>query len=322
MSVSPIFLISQPRSGSTLLQAVLSNHGDVATVAESWLQLTRLPYLQPERFRSDIDWKLCLEAVDEAGKTLNMDLRRTFDAKLLEVINAYYKQRADGKRYFLDKTPRYYYLLEQLFLDFPNGRFILLQRHPAAVVQSIEKTWKIPVTSKALFWYADDLLLCPDIMANFQQRYTPNRRVYTLSYEDILETPSETLSALFHWLDLEYTPEMLNYKNNSNYRGHLGDPIAPTRSLLEPRILPKGEAFLGPNANGELVNFCRGLVAFYERMDFPIPRRDWWLSGKATKEFDYFLRKTGRSSLAQSGIIGELQFRIECWRRRNMGDSN
>ena len=34
-----IFIISQPRSGSTLLQRVLAGHPDVATSAETWLML-------------------------------------------------------------------------------------------------------------------------------------------------------------------------------------------------------------------------------------------------------------------------------------------
>ena len=34
-----IFIISQPRSGSTLLQRMLSGHADIKSAAETWLML-------------------------------------------------------------------------------------------------------------------------------------------------------------------------------------------------------------------------------------------------------------------------------------------
>jgi hypothetical protein len=40
--VTPVFLLSLPRSGSTLAQRILASHTEVATTSEPWLLL---PYL-------------------------------------------------------------------------------------------------------------------------------------------------------------------------------------------------------------------------------------------------------------------------------------
>jgi len=46
-----------------------------------------------------------------------------------------------GKRYFLDKTPRYYYILPELYRTFPEAKYILLLRNPLAILCSIFNTF-------------------------------------------------------------------------------------------------------------------------------------------------------------------------------------
>ncbi|MFW6066259.1 MAG: sulfotransferase, partial [Planctomycetota bacterium] len=41
-TVSPLILFSLPRSGSTLLQRMLSLHGRIASTAEPWLLIPQL----------------------------------------------------------------------------------------------------------------------------------------------------------------------------------------------------------------------------------------------------------------------------------------
>jgi len=46
-----------------------------------------------------------------------------------------------GKRFFLDKTPRYYFIIPELKNVFPEAKFIILLRNPLAVLSSILNTW-------------------------------------------------------------------------------------------------------------------------------------------------------------------------------------
>jgi hypothetical protein len=45
-----------------------------------------------------------------------------------------YTRAAGEARYFLDKTPRYHYVVDDLFRVFPEAKTIFLWRNPLAIV--------------------------------------------------------------------------------------------------------------------------------------------------------------------------------------------
>ena len=49
-----IFLISLPRSGSTLLQRIIGGHKDIHTTAEPWLMLHPFHALKAEKIKSQL----------------------------------------------------------------------------------------------------------------------------------------------------------------------------------------------------------------------------------------------------------------------------
>ncbi|MBI4530372.1 MAG: sulfotransferase, partial [Candidatus Latescibacteria bacterium] len=63
-----IFLISQPRAGSTLLQRILGGHPDIHTVPEPWLMLHPLYALRSDGYQTEY-------AVDVAHTSLREFLR-------------------------------------------------------------------------------------------------------------------------------------------------------------------------------------------------------------------------------------------------------
>lgn len=57
-----MFLISQPRAGSTLLQRILGSHPDIHTVSEPWLMLQPLYALRPDGYRAEYNEHLARNA--------------------------------------------------------------------------------------------------------------------------------------------------------------------------------------------------------------------------------------------------------------------
>ena len=53
-----IFIVSQPRSGSTLLQNLLSNNTQVNTASEPWILLRLAPFFKPSLINATFDYKL------------------------------------------------------------------------------------------------------------------------------------------------------------------------------------------------------------------------------------------------------------------------
>ncbi len=137
-----IFLISQPRSGSTLLQRVLAGHPEVMTVAEPWLMLHPFYALKHDGHTAEYDAALAREGLDdflaqvEGGEDAYLEAVRGFAGSLYARALA-----SGGKRVFLDKTPRYHHILPELRRVFPQARFVFLLRNPLAVLASTLDAW-------------------------------------------------------------------------------------------------------------------------------------------------------------------------------------
>ncbi len=60
-----IFIASQPRSGSTLLQSVISNNSHVATTSEPWFLLPLLSMFDPDIISAYYNHRLAARAIND-----------------------------------------------------------------------------------------------------------------------------------------------------------------------------------------------------------------------------------------------------------------
>jgi len=137
-----VFLVSLPRSGSSLVQRVLASHPDVHTLPEPWIMLNACHGLRAAGVDGDYEPALAARAVDGflehtgGGRQLYYEAARTMSDRLYTAA-----LHGSGARMFLDKTPRYYHILPELRAIYPNARFVFLLRHPLAVATSAIDTW-------------------------------------------------------------------------------------------------------------------------------------------------------------------------------------
>lgn len=222
-----IIIASQPRSGSTLLQALLSNNATVGTVSEPWLLLPFLGFGKTNLNKSAYDSELAKVGIEDFKAKINA---ASFDEDLAAfLLQQYAKVLKNDETMVLDKTPRYYEILDEILHYFPNCKIIILKRHPVAVLNSIIKTWKV-TNLNHLLEHKRDLLNAPFLLNDFAKKHKTNTQVYKLRYEDLVKQPSEELKALYRWLGLPYSDDVLNYGGNKKYRGDMGDPTGVQRS--------------------------------------------------------------------------------------------
>ena len=113
------------------------------------------------------------------------------------------KLAASGKSIFVDKTPRYYHILPEIFALFPKARFIWLQRNPLDVVASYKATWNLsaqdlfspPARPETL-----DFIIGLDVLATFFA--TKNEGRCIVRYEDLATKPAATLKRLQGFLGI------------------------------------------------------------------------------------------------------------------------
>lgn len=226
--INQLFLISQPRSGSTLLQKILSSNPNISTTSEPWICL---PLLFDE-LCNNINFT---ENAKYNGKIANNAINSAFfhgkelkeSKKLLsEVISTFYSFIAKKKdaSIFLDKTPRYYYILDELLEFFPECKIIFLHRNPLYVFNSILNTW-VKQEYFVISRYRDDLFLAPHKF----KKYFNHPRIHNVFYEELVESPENVIKGIYEYLDLKYSKEYLTI---SDVTWKVGD-IYNLKSKLE-----------------------------------------------------------------------------------------
>ncbi|MCI5148348.1 MAG: sulfotransferase [Candidatus Electrothrix sp. MAN1_4] len=221
-----IFLISQPRSGSTMLQLMLAGHPDIATTSEPWIALHPLFALK-QGIDAKYDTGIARLALKEFLQQSGVN-EVFYKKKVNDFLSSFYSQaiKHQQKKYFLDKTPRYYLIIDDLIEIFPKAKFIILHRHPLAVLNSIIKTW-VKDDLKRLGLFKDDLLLAPKYLTGASKKYSD--RIYSIKYEDFVESPEMTLDKVCNYLGIKYHENMSEYsKRIPNWK--LGDPTGIHKS--------------------------------------------------------------------------------------------
>lgn len=217
-----LFIISQPRSGSTLLQAILSNNKKVNTASEPWILLPFISFENPDIQRGIYNSSLATSGIQDYIKNVggNHDLVK----KSLQTFfkNVYSPLDSKDIEYILDKTPRYYEILPLIIEYFPEAKIIVLKRNPLDVIQSIIATWDVK-NYYHLSNYSRDILNGPFLIQKFLDENHSNPNIIEVFYEKLTKEPEKEIKRVYAWLGLEFTEEVLNYKNNNKVSGLMGD---------------------------------------------------------------------------------------------------
>ena len=129
-----VFLVGPPRSGTTWLQGILSNHPEIGTAQESHLFNH---FLQP----MINSWKHILTFEDGRGgiglpayltEDDFLELLRDTAERVYSNVPEY-----NENKLFLDKTPDHLRCIADIRSVFPDARIIVLLRKPEDVIESI-----------------------------------------------------------------------------------------------------------------------------------------------------------------------------------------
>jgi len=204
-----IFIASQPRAGSTMVQKLLGSHSAIATCSEPWLMLPATDGLGDDPVITKYGGELAQQGLQTFIEQLPNG-RATYIKALRRMYGYLYDQAAcgAGKRVFLDKTPRYYRIVPQLLEIFPECKLVILLRNPLAVLVSIIRTWAGLGPGLLAYWRAD-LLEAPGLLRNAIDSVHP--QIVTLRYEDLLSDTVPTARSLCNSLDLEFEESMLQF---------------------------------------------------------------------------------------------------------------
>lgn len=219
-----IFLISQPRAGSTLLQQILGNHPEIHTLPETWIALPTLHALYTRkidrRYNSEYSRYCARTAIEDFVQHLPNG-----EEDYLEGVRKMYAHlygramEASGKKFFLDKGPRYYQIIPELYKVFPDAKFVILMRNPLAVLISIINKW-VKKDWDQLRNFKTDLLNGPAYI--LQGLEVLGDEACIMRYKDVLKSPEAEIRKICEKLNVEFSKDMLNYGFMDEYKDSLG----------------------------------------------------------------------------------------------------
>ncbi|QNK76816.1 sulfotransferase [Winogradskyella sp. PAMC22761] len=222
---SPIFIFSLPRSGSTLLQRILLSHKSIGGTPEPWFLLPLVYTLKEEGTVSDYSSKLSNKALKDLLNSLPNGDQIYYDEIRKFSSNIYSKFLKDEEVYFLDKTPRYYHIIDDIYKIFPNAKFIYLFRNPIQVYASILTTWCNNNFIK-LYGSHNDITYGFNKLSEAYRKHKKHKNTFSINYESLVKNPKETIKSLQLFLELDYDENLeFNFiKTDINTENFLGDP--------------------------------------------------------------------------------------------------
>jgi len=129
-----------------------------------------------------------------------------------------------GKRFFLDKTPRYYFIIPELKKVFPEAKFIILLRNPLAVLSSTLNTWfqnDLPALQRSPNYL--DVIKGPQYLIQGIQHLKEDAIV--VKYEDLVQNTEFEVKTICSKLGLSFKSEMPNYGEKPKPKGRFGDSV-------------------------------------------------------------------------------------------------
>ncbi|MFT5837795.1 MAG: tetratricopeptide (TPR) repeat protein [Flavobacteriales bacterium] len=195
--IIPIFIIGLPRTGSTLLEQILSRHTDISGAGE-------LPYLSRE-----VDEYLFSQTQHHYPQSmLNLSETQLNDAGCLYLQKL--SSHADGKVYVIDKLPANFQSIGLIYKLFPNAKVINLHRHLPDVALSIYKNYF--AENEPYFCSLEEFkeynLHYIDLMEHW--RTSLPGFIYDLTYEQLIEDKEVTIRALLNFCDIEWDQACLD----------------------------------------------------------------------------------------------------------------
>lgn len=203
-AVEPLFVFSLPRSGSTLLQRLLSVHPGITGSNETWILLPPLYALRDTGAYAEYSHKVLSETVGDFLDELPGGVEDYREAVRAFAMSLYAK-RAGGARYFLDKTPPYCLVVDEILDVFPDAKTIFLWRNPLSVVASLVDTygdgvWNVHHFSAQIFHGLENLVAAAQRLGD---------EACCVRYDDLIGDPEKTLRRVCDHIDIAYTDEMV-----------------------------------------------------------------------------------------------------------------
>ena len=193
IKIKPIFIIGMPRSGTSLIEQILSTHSKIYGAGE-------LNYLQ--------------KIIDKSGLEKPNNMKNYFS----EIREYYYSQitKISNNSFIIDKLPSNFRWVGFIIKAFPEAKIIHIERNPMAVCWSNYKNFFLDtgldfnLTQKDVAKYYS---MYSNLMNFWNSKY--KNKIFNVNYEIFVQNFEENSKKILNYLDLSWEDQLLEYQKTN-----------------------------------------------------------------------------------------------------------
>ena len=196
----PIFILGMPRSGTSLVEQIISSHKLVYGGGElSTLMKLCLPLLESK-----------LSNIEDKSASSEKNLTHIREKYLASLANL-----DTPSKIITDKTPANFQYIGLIFSIFPDAKIIHLKRDPRAICWSIYKS-KWAGNGYGFSYDMEDLVTYYGLYSSLMGFWHKNfpGKIYDICYEDLTNNQEEETKKLLKYCELDWDENCLNFHKN------------------------------------------------------------------------------------------------------------
>ena len=197
-----LFVLGMPRSGTTLVEQILSSHKDVYGAGE----LNHVHNFIEKKFLKDP-----FTFYENKVGNINVD----------EFVNfrKYYLEKIDSdKQIITDKAPLNFKWIGFLLMAFPNCKIVHLKRNPMDICWSMYKNYF--ASNRLNFCYefsnlGSYYLIYKNLMSFWNTLFKD--KIYNIEYENLIKNQKKEIKDLLSYCDLSWDENCMTFYNNKKF---------------------------------------------------------------------------------------------------------
>lgn len=204
-SCEPIFVLGMPRSGTTLVERILSSHSDVQSAGE----------LQ--------DFGLSVKKLSQTHTPHVLDtdtLSQAYQLDFAKLGSTYLEATrvvTGSHKHFIDKLPFNFFYIDLITKALPNAKIVCLLRDPMDTC--IGNYRQLFTINNPYYAYSLDLLDTAKFYSRFyklMQRFSAlHSNIKLVKYEELIAAPEQQIKELVSYCDLDWQPQCLDFHLNT-----------------------------------------------------------------------------------------------------------
>jgi len=250
LTSAPVFVVGGPRSGTTLLSAMLAAHsafdcGPETHFLSRWSHMART---ERERILDPADWPERATAYVTSLSLGKQPIYPMYDLTVEEIrawlavrppslatmLESLTTQRAlrNGAPRWVEKTPRHLEVPELITETWPEARIVRIVRDPRDAAVSLTR---VPFGTPSLLTNLSVLARMNEAAADF---YREPGQALTVRYEDLVASPERELHRICEFVGVDYEPSMVEDRSGATgvaaehewWKGDATGPLDRSRS--------------------------------------------------------------------------------------------